>query len=136
MKAWATISGACVLLWLAVFVPHFSREAAPSSEVATGASEPRSHDWPAVRAAWLKDHGVCAACGQNDHLNVHHVVPFHADPSKELDPTNLITLCTDGPGHLHCHLVIGHAGNFRCHNERVREDAAHLRALLEGRSCD
>lgn len=93
--------------------------------------EPRSSQWPRVRAAWLKTHGECAACGQRDHLNVHHVVPFHEDPSKELDLENLVTLCTDGPGHMNCHLVIGHAGNYKGRNENVREDARRVREMLK-----
>lgn len=128
--------------FFALAVPHFNGWKPPQQiDIAVGAateeheSQPRSPQWPKVRAAWLKEHGECAACGQTDHLNVHHVVPFAVDASKELDPTNLITLCTDGPGHMNCHLVIGHAGNYRCRNEKVREDAANMRAMLEERSC-
>jgi hypothetical protein len=93
--------------------------------------DPRSSQWPKVRATYLQSHPICEACGQKDHLNVHHVIPFHNDPSKELDPTNMITLCTDGPGNMNCHLVIGHAGNFRGHNVKVREDAKRVREMLK-----
>jgi hypothetical protein len=52
---------------------------------------------------------------------VHHVVPFALDASKELEPTNLITLCA----WLHqCHLKIGHGGEFDRFNPRVRMDAS------------
>lgn len=106
---------------------------APTEQVV---GEPRSSQWPKVRAAWLLDHGVCEACGQKDHLNVHHEIPFHSNPSKELDPTNMITLCTDGPGHMNCHLVIGHAGNYRGRNPTVREDAKRMRELLKSIKFD
>lgn len=99
----------------------------------TGAK--RSSKWPAVRAAYLADHPVCAACGQADQLNVHHVVPFHFDRKLELDPSNLITLCTDGIGHTNCHLMIGHGGNYKCANPCVREDAARFNQMLTERTC-
>ena len=104
-------------------------------DVLMSASEPRSPQWPAVRAKWLETHGECAACGQKDNLAVHHVIPFSVDASKELDPTNFLTLCTDGPGHMSCHLVIGHAGSYQCYNEKAREDAANMRAMFEERTC-
>ena len=99
-------------------------------------SEARSPQWAKVRATHLELHGQCEACGQSDSLNVHHVVPFHNDPSKELDPDNLITLCTDGPGHMNCHLLFGHGGNFKCHNPTVREDVKVVREILSHKVCD
>lgn len=100
-------------------------------EVAFGA--PRSPKWATVRANWLKTHPECAACGQRDDLNVHHVKPFSFDPSLELDPNNLITLCTDGIGHTNCHLMIGHGGYFAAYNPNVREDAARFRRMISER---
>lgn len=92
----------------------------------------RSPQWPLVRSQWLDLHGECAACGQKDNLNVHHIVPFHIDPTKELDPTNFITLCTDGPGHANCHLLFGHSGSFRsAGNAEVRRDATQFREMLQ-----
>lgn len=100
-------------------------------------TEPRSPHWPKARADWLAIHGECEACGQKDNLNVHHVVPFHDNPALELDPTNFVTLCTDGIGHTNCHLMIGHAGNFKCHNPNVREDAKAFRKMLTtNKVCD
>ncbi len=93
--------------------------------------EVRSPSWPRIRNNYLRNHPVCEACGQKDNLNVHHIIPFRIDPSKELDESNLITLCTDGPGHMNCHLVLGHAGNYKGHNERVREDAERIQAMLK-----
>ena len=98
--------------------------------------EPRSPMWPKVRSEHLKNNPVCAACGQADDLNVHHIKPFHFDPSRELDPDNLITLCTDGVGHTDCHLMFGHGGNFKCANENVVEDAKRFREMLKSRVCE
>lgn len=98
--------------------------------------EPRSPMWPKVRAEHLKAHPECVACGQTDDLQVHHIVPFHNDPSKELDPKNLITLCVDGIGHTDCHLMFGHAGNFKCNNPNVVADAKRFREMIRIRACD
>lgn len=135
MKMSAKIIGICVLLWLAVFVPHFSQQPMPT-DVAMGAGEPRSPEWPKVRAEHLRTHPACEACGQKDSLQVHHVLPFHVEPKMELDPSNFITLCTDGPCNLNCHFVWGHLGNTKCNNPNVREDAAFFRKRLENRPCD
>jgi len=94
--------------------------------------ESRSPKWPKVRKEFLKTHPACESCGQKDNLQVHHVVAFHCDPKLELDPENLITLCTDGPSNLNCHFVIGHCGNTKTNNPHVRRDAQRMRALLAG----
>jgi 5-methylcytosine-specific restriction protein A len=80
----------------------------------------RSSGWSKVEHEFLKTHGVCAACGGREALQVHHVKPFHLHPELELDPENLITLCMSGD--LDCHLRIGHGGSFKCYNPDVRED--------------
>jgi 5-methylcytosine-specific restriction enzyme A len=81
----------------------------------------RSAKWPSVRAKWLKSNGSCAACGQTDHLQVHHIKPFHLNKSLELDESNFITLCED---EYDCHRIIGHLGNFKKENPNVKKDAA------------
>lgn len=81
----------------------------------------RSPHWPAVRATFLHFNPTCAACGGTSSLEVHHCEPFHLFPERELDPTNLITLCECvGTNH---HLVFGHAGNWRGYVTSVRDDA-------------
>ena len=90
---------------------------------------PRSSHWPAVRAAHLREHPTCAACGTREKLEVHHVRPYHLCPARELDPTNLITLCEGPRKH---HLILGHRGNWQDCNPHVRRDAAaELRRLRD-----
>lgn len=112
-------------------------------------TQPRSPKWAAVRDAYIAAHPTCAACGSKAKrgcpLQAHHIIPFSVDAdgdadgdgvSNELDPDNLITLCIDGVGHSDCHLLIGHGGNFRCHNPNVVRDAKRFREMLSGKVCD
>ena len=90
-----------------------------AGKVPTGTK--RSPKWDGVRSAYLMAHPLCAVCCGKEKLQVHHKQPFHFNPTLELDLTNLITLC-EAPGH-NCHLVIGHAGNFKGYNPDVTSDA-------------
>ena len=67
-------------------------------------AQDRSPQWRKVRAAHIAAEPQCAACGEEDGLEVHHIVPFNVDPALELDPDNLITLDR------HCHYRLGHGG--------------------------
>jgi 5-methylcytosine-specific restriction endonuclease McrA len=53
----------------------------------------RSPLWPKARRAYKKTHPACEACGRKIGVQVHHVIPFHLHPEKELDPENFIALC-------------------------------------------
>jgi len=86
----------------------------------------RSGSWPRVRREHLAKEPACIACGRSRDVEVHHVVPYHEHPERELDPENLVTLCASP-----CHLVFGHLLDFRSRsNKFVREDAAAYRARL------
>lgn len=74
---------------------------------------PRSPQWRPVRDAHVEEHPQCFACGAFHDIEVHHIVPFHVDPSLELEPDNLLSLCHN------CHFRVGHLGNWRKVNERV-----------------
>ena len=87
---------------------------------------PRSPRWNRMRRIWLRHSPKCAACGGRLFHQVHHVVPFHIDPARELDVTNLITLCMR-PSRS-CHLKIGHNGNWQSWNPNVRADAERKRS--------
>lgn len=82
-------------------------------------SEPRSSGWSKVRNEHLSKDPVCNVCGGKEDLNVHHIVPFHIDKSKELDPNNLITLCNGNS----CHFAFGHLYNWKTSNPDVIADA-------------
>lgn len=84
----------------------------------------RDPKWPAVSKAHLAQHPHCAACGARDDVVAHHKVPVHVDPTRELDPENLITLC-EGPT-LNCHLWCGHLGHWRSWNKQVKRDAVRF----------
>lgn len=115
-----------VLLTLAALIGGYA--CLPQAPVQQTAEKPdearRSPRWPKVRADFLKVNPACAACGikDKDALEVHHVVPFHVDRSRELSWDNLIVLCDKG-GHS-CHHRLGHCFDWRAWNSHVREDAA------------
>ncbi len=82
----------------------------------------RSSKWPAVRKSFLEENPTCAFCGGKDSLEVHHIKPFHLDPSLELDLSNLIALCESKKYGVNCHLFFGHLGNYRRENTSILED--------------
>jgi 5-methylcytosine-specific restriction endonuclease McrA len=77
----------------------------------------RSSSWSKVRKQHISEFPKCAACGRSKKLDVHHIVPVSVDPSKELDPSNLITLCSDP-----CHFVFGHLMDYKSWNKDVVND--------------
>src|SRR5215471_21747477 len=84
----------------------------------------RSSKWPEVEREFRETHPRCAACGATDQLNVHHMFPFHfvvicGRPDLELDPRNLITLCTEP--RLEHHLLLGHLDDFESYNPDVKK---------------
>lgn len=92
----------------------------------------RSSQWPKVRAEHLKAHPECEACGGTDSLEVHHIEAFHDNPEKELDLTNLITLCESKKNGMTCHLFCGHGGSYKKTNPRVKNTAIYVKAILKG----
>lgn len=84
----------------------------------------RSSQWPTLRDAHIKANPFCIVCGKTKGLEAHHIRPFHLHPELELDPTNLVTLCTQNQT-INCHLRFGHWGNFMTkYNPTIKEDAA------------
>lgn len=70
------------------------------------------------------DRSCCRCCGSKENLNVHHIKPFHIDPSLECDPYNLCTLCRDH------HFHIGHHDNWKNSNPNVCKDCDLMRSKL------
>lgn len=89
----------------------------------------RSSKWTEVRARHLSNHPVCEACGGIDHLEVHHIEPFHINPSLELVDDNLITLC-EAPSRL-CHFIWGHFYNWKRINPNVVKDVNKWKKSLD-----
>jgi hypothetical protein len=86
----------------------------------------RSSKWSSVRKYHLEKNNSCLACGRKNKLEVHHIVPVHIAPDKELDPDNLVTLCADP-----CHLVFGHFMNYRNYNPYVLEYCQYYRSRMQ-----
>jgi len=84
---------------------------------------PRSSRWKTVRSEFLSLNPCCSVCGSKKNVVPHHKVPFHVDPSLELDPSNLISLC-ENKG-FNCHFFFGHLRNWAGHNPTVEEDAIY-----------
>ena len=81
----------------------------------------RAGQWARVRREHLELEPVCIACGRDDELEVHHIKPYHAEPSLELDPANLATMCRD------CHYSVAHAYDWKSWRPDVRRLVAALR---------
>lgn len=84
---------------------------------------PRSPQWRIIRKIWLDSHPCCAVCGSKENVVPHHIVPFHCDPSRELDLDNLITLCESKS--FNCHLFFGHLKHWTKSNPTVVQDAEY-----------
>lgn len=82
---------------------------------------PRSSQWAALRDKYVQANPRCEACGSIRRLNVHHVAPFHLYPERELDPTNLITLCREH------HFQLGHHRDWKFENPNCRNEVAAYR---------
>lgn len=82
----------------------------------------RSPAWNKVERAFRATHPKCAACDETANVDIHHKFPFHyviacGRPDLELDPRNLVTLCTK-PGCQH-HLLLGHLDDWESYNPAV-----------------
>lgn len=64
------------------------------------AEKSKQYDWQwrRLRAWHIKREPLCRVCLGDGRIvaadEVHHVVAIHVDPSRRLDPTNLMSLCT------------------------------------------
>ena len=88
----------------------------------------RSNLWSEVRNKHIKKQPFCQACGSTKGLEVHHIEPFHVNPARELDETNLITLCNKN-----CHLAFGHLMDYNSWNVDVIKDAGEYLSKIQNR---
>jgi hypothetical protein len=125
------IAGVLAGGWLGVgacLAPHTSEHGELNR---VDVSVPRSSCWVKIREEYIRKHFICEACGSTEDLQVHHVIPFNLDSSKECDPENLITLCARKTHN--CHLWIGHGGNYKTYNPNCREDAQYFHTMITSR---
>ena len=95
----------------------------------------RSPKWKKFESEMIIKQPYCAVCGNTivRELTGHHMKPYHAFPELELDPENILIMCYNGPGHINCHLVVGHCGNWRYYNPNVIRDAKRIRDMLNAK---
>lgn len=79
----------------------------------------RSSKWPNTRKQHIQKEPRCQWCGGKLDLEVHHIEPYHINPTRELDQTNLITLCEHG--FKDCHRRRGHHNNWKLSNPDIRQ---------------
>lgn len=90
---------------------------------------PRSPDWPEARRDHLRIEPACLITGIDDpkRLNVHHGLPFHLFPERELDQSNLYTLA-ESP--INVHFLFGHGGrSWLDYNPAIRSQLKLLRKV-------
>lgn len=90
----------------------------------------RSPHWESFKHEFSKTNSRrCAYCDSPIDVQLHHEQPFHINPQRELDPTNLIWLCEEvGSNH---HLHVGHCGDWKKFNPRVREDCLKNQKMIK-----
>lgn len=87
----------------------------------------RSSKWNSLRKQHLIKQPSCQACGSSKKLQVHHIDPVQNNPEKELDPTNLVTLCSS------CHFVFGHLMDYKSWNINVIDDIKVYNIKIQNR---
>ena len=92
----------------------------------------RSGKWAKLRNDFIAKNGACSACGTTKDMTVHHIIPVAVDESRELDESNLITLCRSAGN---CHFVFGHLHSFTCWNPNVVHDCKEHLAKVRARPC-
>jgi 5-methylcytosine-specific restriction endonuclease McrA len=90
---------------------------APKSAISLTYGVPRSGKWPALEREILRNSPNCVVCGEKAQC-VHHIIPVHIDPKRELDSDNLAAVCEV------CHSYVGHLkAHFKSYNKDFRKDA-------------
>ena len=95
---------------------------------------PRSPLWRMFRQKQIiLRGGKCELCGGTELLELHHIEPFHKNPVRELDPTNVMILCESGKNGIVCHRGFGHLGNYQSININVEADVREWRLKIQNR---
>ncbi|MEK7124119.1 MAG: HNH endonuclease signature motif containing protein, partial [Patescibacteria group bacterium] len=89
----------------------------------------RSSGWREFREKYIKKY--CPFCGRKGsllvRLELHHIMPFHLDPSLELDPTNVETFCR------YCHFEFAHLKSFQSFNKDILKDVEIYQEKIRNR---
>lgn len=81
--------------------------------------------WEEFRHKYYKSYPeICKACGEKIHIDLHHIIPRHINPSLIFTTSNLIPLCRS------CHFHIGHLLHWDYYNPSVVSDSKLLRHHL------
>lgn len=92
----------------------------------------RNEEWSRVRNEFIQENGAfCQVCLKTTKLNVHHIIPFHIDPTLELDKSNLIVLCTNDA--VNCHYLYGHLLDWKSYNPTCRDDVQIWQQKIKNR---
>lgn len=93
----------------------------------------RSSQWRQTQQEYLESVGNrCEITGTKgtllDPINVHHVILFSEDPSKENDKNNLIAVRRS------LHFWLCHLGNWSSSNPDIKKDAIYWRQKIKNRT--
>jgi len=113
------------IVWIVVGVAFIA--CAEAIQSANSAEKARSGRWETTRDRYIEVHAFCEYCGRARSTVVHHVVPFHEDPERELDVANFLALCDQ------CHLRQAHLGDFKAWNPLIREEIQRNAEMVKAR---
>lgn len=73
---------------------HWKGDLNPNWQGGSRVNKRGSH-WQAIRRRILERDKCCVACGSDERLHIHHVLPFRLfdSPADANDETNLVALC-------------------------------------------
>ena len=72
--------------------------------------------WLDIQRKFRRENPLCAVCGSDTNIEVHHIIPVNVNESLCFEESNLISLCRK---YKNCHLVHGHLGNFNNYNPNI-----------------
>ena len=82
--------------------------------------------WESFEHTYYKTHPKkCAACNERLHIDLHHIIPRHINPSLIFTESNLTPLCRCD------HFRIGHHKNWDTYNPNVTTDSKTFNKLLQ-----
>ena len=117
-----------MILIAAIFVLLFKIKIQFYKEPTQIISKDRDPRWKSLRNRFIFENPCCAVCGKCDNLIVHHKLPVSLFPHKQLDWSNLVTLCENN--NFNCHFVVGHLMDWRNYNPDIDRDIKYWNQKL------